>query len=242
MITNIRNRFSINKLLLVIFLSMTGDIAFGQQIGYTRPAVTDKYDDYIKQLKSDTDKKMIELKKLIPAVVYDLRYASVNNFMKRLMYPAGTNITFLRLPAANALQNVQEELTEKGLGLKIFDAYRPYSVTVKFWELVKDERYVANPSKGSGHNRGTTVDVTIINLQTKKELNMGTDFDNFSDTAHHGFTNLPEDVLQNRILLKTTMEKHGFKPYNDEWWHYSFSDGKKYEILDIGFKKLKKAL
>lgn len=242
MINNIRNRFRISRSLLVIFLTITSLIACGQAGGYTRPAVTDNYDDYKKQVKSDPAKKMLELKRLIPTIIYDLRYASLNNFMKRLMYPAGTNITFLRVPAANALAQVQSELNQKGLGLKIFDAYRPYSVTVKFWELVKDERYVANPSKGSGHNRGTTVDVTIINLQTKSELNMGTDFDNFSDTAHHGFTHLPEDILQNRILLKTTMERHGFKPYNDEWWHYSFFDGKLHEILDIDFKKLKKAL
>lgn len=242
MINNIRNRFRISRSLLVIFLTITSLIACGQAGGNTRPAVTDNYDDYKKQVKSDPAKKMLELKRLIPTIIYDLRYASLNNFMKRLMYPAGTNITFLRVPAANALAQVQSELNQKGLGLKIFDAYRPYSVTVKFWELVKDERYVANPSKGSGHNRGTTVDVTIINLQTKSELNMGTDFDNFSDTAHHGFTHLPEDILQNRILLKTTMERHGFKPYNDEWWHYSFFDGKLHEILDIDFKKLKKAL
>lgn len=242
MINNIRNRFRISRSLLVIFLTITSLIACGQAGGYTRPAVTDNYDDYKKQVKSDPAKKMLELKRLIPTIIYDLRYASLNNFMKRLMYPAGTNITFLRVPAANALAQVQSELNQKGLGLKIFDAYRPYSVTVKFWELVKDERYVANPSKGSGHNRGTTVDVTIINLQTKSELNMGTDFDNFSDTAHHEFTHLPEDILQNRILLKTTMERHGFKPYNDEWWHYSFFDGKLHEILDIDFKKLKKAL
>lgn len=242
MINNIRNRFRISRSLLVIFLTITSLIACGQAGGNTRPAVTDNYDDYKKQVKSDPAKKMLELKRLIPTIIYDLRYASLNNFMKRLMYPAGTNITFLRVPAANALAQVQSELNQKGLGLKIFDAYRPYSVTVKFWELVKDERYVANPSKGSGHNRGTTVDVTIINLQTKSELNMGTDFDNFSDTAHHGFTHLPEDILQNRILLKTTMESHGFKPYNDEWWHYSFFDGKLHEILDIDFKKLKKAL
>ncbi len=126
-----------------------------------------------------------------------------------------------------ALQKVQKELNQSGWGLKIFDAYRPYSVTVKFWELVKDERYVANPSKGSGHNRGITVDLTIINLKTRLELNMGTGFDNFSDTAHHSFTNLSEDILQNRILLKTTMEKYGFKAYNEEWWHYSLADANK---------------
>ena len=71
---------------------------------------------------------------------------------------------------------------------------------------------------------------------------MGTGFDNFSDTAHHGFTGLKKEVLENRLLLRTTMEKYGFKPYNDEWWHYSFNDGKLYEILDLSFKKLEKRL
>jgi D-alanyl-D-alanine dipeptidase len=158
------------------------------------------------------------------------------------MYPAGTTTTFLRLPAVKALQKVQQELNEKGLGLKIYDAYRPYAVTVKFWELVKDERYVANPSRGSGHNRGVAVDLTIIKLQTGKELNMGTGFDNFSDTAHHNFTQLPKEILENRELLKSTMGKYGFTAYSDEWWHYSIPNSGKYEILDIDFKKLKKDL
>jgi D-alanyl-D-alanine dipeptidase len=127
-----------------------------------------------------------------------------------------------------------------GLGLKIFDAYRPYSVTVKFWELVKDERYVANPAKGSGHNRGIAVDLTIIDLKTGKELDMGTGFDNFTDTAHHTFTSLPEEVLHNRLLLKSTMEKYGFIALESEWWHYYLANGNTFELLDIEFKKLKK--
>jgi D-alanyl-D-alanine dipeptidase len=179
---------------------------------------------------------------MVPGLVYDLRYATTNNFMKRLMYPAGTNITFMRLPAVKAMQQVQQELNKSGLGLKIFDAYRPFSVTVKFWELVHDERYTANPSKGSGHNRGIAADLTIINLKTGKELDMGTGFDNFTDSAHHAFTKLPEEVLQNRLLLKSTMEKYGFKAFDTEWWHYFLDNGSKYEILDIDFKKLKKGL
>lgn len=185
---------------------------------------------------------MLELKSIIPGIVYDLRYATLNNFMKRLMYPAGTNQTYMRLPAAIALKKVKEELSISGLGLKIFDAYRPYSVTVKFWELVKDERYVAHPGKGSGHNRGIAVDLTIVSLVSNHELNMGTGFDNFSDTAHHTFTKLPKEVLQNRELLKSVMEKYGFKSYVEEWWHYSWPESSKYEILDIEFRKLKKIL
>src|SRR5690606_37409302 len=126
-----------------------------------------------------------------------------NNFMKKRMYPANTRHTFLRAPAAWALARVQQELSIQGYSLKIFDAYRPYSVTVAFWEPIKDERYVANPAKGSGHNRGLAVDLTIVETSTGKELDMGTGFDNFTDTAHHAFTkNLSPEVQKARALLK----------------------------------------
>ena len=195
---------------------------------------------YKYSVAKDAQKKMIELKSLLPAVVYDLHYATATNFVKQSVYPVGTNHTFLRMPAAQALKKVQEELQLQGLGLKIFDAYRPYSVTVKFWELVKDERYVANPTKGSGHNRGLAIDLTIINLKTGVELDMGTGFDNFTDTAHHSFTKLNATVLQNRKLLKDVMLKHGFNLLETEWWHYYWPNDRNYEVLDLDFKKLKK--
>lgn len=232
----------------MLFISVTFFLVCGnidvdaQDSSFIKPPVTALYKDYKKQVKEDSLKKMTELKSLMPGLIYDLRYASTNNFMNRLMYPENTAVTFLRLPAAKALANIQAELNRQGLGLKIFDAYRPYSVTVKFWDLVKDERYVAHPAKGSGHNRGIAVDLTIIKLSTGKELEMGTGFDNFSDSAHHTFTNLSEEVLQNRNLLRNLMEKYGFKIYPEEWWHYSLPDAAKYEILDLEFKKLKKTL
>jgi len=185
---------------------------------------------------------MRELKKMIPGIVYDLRYTGSNNFIGRRMYPLKTNQTFLRAPAAEALAKVQAELKSQNLGLKIYDAYRPYSVTVTFWELIKDERYVANPSKGSGHNRGLAVDLTIIDLTTGNELDMGTGFDSFSDSAHHNFTSLPEMIQQNRRLFKEIMTKYGFQLFETEWWHYSWPNDKEYEIMDIPFRKLKKAI
>lgn len=203
-------------------------------------AVIDQLSLYRQQVQADSSKKMVELQSLMPQLQYDLRYASTNNFMHRKMYAANTRYTFLRAPAAHALAAVQQELNGRGYGLKIFDAYRPYSVTVSFWELVKDERYVANPSKGSGHNRGLAVDLTIIDLKTGKELDMGTGFDNFTDTAHHEFTQLPQAVLANRELLKTMMQKHGFALLETEWWHYYWPNNKNYEVLDIPFHKLKK--
>jgi zinc D-Ala-D-Ala dipeptidase len=195
---------------------------------------------YKQSLTKDAQKQMVDLKHLIPAIVYDLRYATAANFVKQPVYPVGTNHTFLRLPAAQALKKVQEELQLKGLGLKIFDAYRPYSVTVKFWELVKDERYVANPTKASGHNRGLAVDLTIIHLKSGVELDMGTGFDHFSDTAHHSFTQLSHTVLQNRKLLKEVMQKYGFNLLETEWWHYYWPNDRNYEVLDLDFKKLYK--
>jgi len=188
---------------------------------------------------SDSNKIMADIQKLLPNIVLDLRYATKNNFMHTKLYPT-VSATYIRLPAARALQNVQRELNQLGLGLKIYDAYRPYSVTERMWEPIKDDRYVADPKKGSGHNRGIAVDLTIIDMKTKAELAMGTGYDNFSDTAHHTFTALPKKILQNRNLLKDVMQKYGFKLFDTEWWHYSLPNPTYYEILDIPFKKLKK--
>ncbi|MBE7173325.1 MAG: M15 family metallopeptidase [Williamsia sp.] len=190
-------------------------------------------------VKNNPAAGMTDVKKSMPGLMLDLRYATKNNFMHQNLYPALTT-TYLRRAAVQALDSVEKELRTVGLGLKIFDAYRPYSVTRKMWELIGDERYVANPAKGSGHNRGTTVDLTLVQLATGQELDMGTGFDNFSDTAHHTFTHLPEEVLHNRKLLRTTMERHGFVALETEWWHYSLAGSGNYDLLDISFKKLKK--
>lgn len=187
----------------------------------------------------DPGLQMINLKKYVPGIRFDLRYATGENFTGKKLYPS-LQTTYLRKEAAEALRAVQKELHEKGLSLKIFDAYRPYAVTVEMWELIHDERYVADPSRGSGHNRGIAVDVTLVNELTGRELNMGTGFDHFSDTAHHSFQGLPEGVISNRNLLRAIMEKHGFRPLETEWWHYSFISAKSFDVLDFSFRQLEK--
>jgi zinc D-Ala-D-Ala dipeptidase len=201
-------------------------------------AVINSVATYRQTVQDSSFKKMVDLRTFIPHIVLDLRYATLNNFMKQRMYPANTQTTYLRMPAAQALARVQRELNAQGLGMKIFDAYRPYAVTVKFWELVHDDRYVANPTKGSGHNRGIAVDLTIIDLASNKELNMGTGFDNFTDSAHRDFVNLPDDVSRNRKLLDQTMIKNGFIPFKTEWWHFSLTNEQRYEVLDLSFQDL----
>ncbi|MEO8821632.1 MAG: M15 family metallopeptidase [Ginsengibacter sp.] len=192
-----------------------------------------------KEIDSNAQNKMIDLKLAIPKIMLDLKYATAENFMHQKLYPP-VRTTFLRKPAADNLKKAVSELKKQNLGVKIFDAYRPYSITEKMWEKVKDDRYAANPSTGSGHNRGTAVDLTLINLKTGKELPMGTGFDNFSDTAHPGFTNLPAGILQNREILKDVMEKSGFKQLSTEWWHFYLPNSSAFQLLDVSFADLEK--
>jgi D-alanyl-D-alanine dipeptidase len=222
-------------LALVFLLAQSAPTETNAQV-----AVCRSRDSLERSIEQNAENRLVELKTRIPSLEYELRYASSNNFVGKPMYPTRTRVTFLRKPAAEALQKVQQELNSQGLGLKIWDAYRPYSVTVAFWELIRDERYVANPAKGSGHNRGIAIDLTLIEIASGKEIDMGTGFDHFSDTAHHSFNQLPIPVSSNRNLLRTTMEKHGFKYYEEEWWHYSWPDPSRFEVLDIPFEKLKR--
>ena len=236
MVDKITNRFNI-KLLVTIIFSTTWLLNLWAQKN-SEPQVIREYSLYKQSVKSDSLKKMVELKTIMPNIQYDLRYATTNNFMHQQVYKNGST-TFLRLIAAKALARVQQELNEKSLSLKIWDAYRPFHVTEKMWELIKDDRYVADPKKGSGHNRGIAVDLTIVDRTTGKELDMGTGFDNFTDTAHQDFKDLPVEILNNRALLKTVMEKYGFVAFETEWWHF-FWNNPNFELLDIDPKKFKK--
>lgn len=234
----IAHQFEIRVICSVIFLLTALP-------GIAQDTVLNKYGIWVikdvkilqKTIRKNPAKQLCDIKTQLPGIILELRYAGTNNFLRQQLYPSITT-TYLRKPAADSLGIVQKELNMLGLGLKIFDAYRPYTVTEIMWEPVKDDRYAADPKKGSGHNRGVAVDLTIINLNTKEELDMGTGFDNFSDTAHHAFTSLPEAVLQNRLLLKTSMERHGFKALDTEWWHYYLPNAKEYELLDIPFELL----
>lgn len=184
--------------------------------------------------------EMIELRSVIPDIRYDLKYATNNNFTGVRLYPKNTNRTYLRMEPAVALVSVANELRKKGIGIKVWDAYRPFSVTVKFWDLIQDERYVAKPTKGSGHNRGIAIDLSLVELKNGNELEMPTAFDDFSEAAHHSYVQLDPIKIKNRELLRTTMEKYGFKKLETEWWHYSWPNAEKYEVLDVPIKKINK--
>lgn len=189
--------------------------------------------DYTRQIKTAPDKRLVEIGKVVPGIKLDIKYATTDNFMHRAMYAQAR--AFARAPVAEALKQVQADLKAKGLGLKIYDAYRPYAVTVDFYKMTPDTNFVADPRYGSKHNRGCAIDLSIINLKTGRELNMPTPFDSFSHKAASDYAGLPPEQLQNRELLKAVMEAHGFKALRTEWWHFDFTGWQGYELLDVPF-------
>jgi len=193
---------------------------------------------YKNQVVENPNMQLVEIRKVIPDVTLDIRYATKNNFAKQAVYHQAK--AFARKPVVDSLLKVEKELNKKGLGLKIFDGYRPYVVTVKFWEITPNDKkdYVANPKTGSRHNRGCAVDLTLVDYKTKKELQMPTLYDSFAPEASPSFEDLPVLVKKNRDFLINTMAKYGFKVYKNEWWHFDFIGWEKYPLMDIPFKKL----
>jgi D-alanyl-D-alanine dipeptidase len=200
---------------------------------YGLPVVPDRA-AYERIAASDPDKRLVDLSS--HGIPLDIRYATANNFMKTPLYPEAK--AYLRAPAAAALRAVQNDLAARGLGIKVFDAYRPYSVTERMWEPIKNPDYVADPAKGSRHNRGAAVDLTLIDLKTGAELPMPTGYDDFTSRAAHAFTDLPADVLANRALLREAMERRGFAPLPSEWWHYDFNGWERFELMNVPLEAL----
>ncbi|MGX1640107.1 MULTISPECIES: M15 family metallopeptidase [unclassified Sphingobacterium] len=184
----------------------------------------------------------VNLKEQIPNLEIDLRYYGSHNFLGRPVKGYEANKVFISKEAASALVQIQKELNAQGLGIKVFDAYRPQQAVNNFkeWALdiadtaAKKEFYpdvdkrnlfkLGYIAEKSGHSRGSTIDLTIINLKDKKELDMGTGFDYFGEPSHHDYSNLSPQQKANRKLLKDIMEKHGFKSIEEEWWHYTLKN------------------
>lgn len=174
----------------------------------------------------------VDIRSINPRIALDIRYATTNNFVKQKLYSQARCI--LRASVAQQLSQVQTDLEKQGLGLKVYDCYRPLSVQKRLWEIVPDERYVANPANGSRHNRGAAVDLTLID-HNGKELPMPTEFDDFTERASRTYTNLSAQVLENRQLLENAMVRAGFIPLSTEWWHFDGKGWQNFSIRDVAF-------
>jgi D-alanyl-D-alanine dipeptidase len=173
---------------------------------------------------------LVDIATIDPTIRLDMRYATANNFTGHKLYPVARCL--LREEVARRLAYAQKTLQFLGMGLEVYDCYRPLSVQKEMWKLVPDERYVADPAKGSRHNRGAAVDVTLV-WRNGSPIRMPTDFDDFSDKAHRDYNQLPPDVIANRKVLENIMVEAGFWPLPTEWWHFDAPDWQRFPVLDV---------
>lgn len=227
------------RLLLLVFVACTTATTGPVDIPKNRHGlrVVPDVATYNALVARDPEKRLVDLAEAVPGIAIDVRYATTNNFMKKQLYPVAK--VYLRKPAAEALRRAQTELAALGLGFKVFDGYRPYRVTEAMWEPIQNTDYVADPKRGSRHNRGAAVDITLIDLRTGEELAMPTAYDDFTARASHAFNDLPAHVLANRGKLRDVMTRHGFEPLPSEWWHYDYAGWSKFELMDVGLEELR---
>jgi D-alanyl-D-alanine dipeptidase len=181
--------------------------------------------------------ELVDVATVIPDIALDIRYATADNFTKQVVYPEARCV--LRRSVAERLKQVEADLRARKLRLKIFDCYRPLSVQRRFWELVPDERYVADPKKGSRHNRGAALDLTLTD-EEGRPLEMPSAYDDFTRRAHRDFADAPKAALEHRRILEEAMVKRGFLPMPTEWWHFDAPDWKRYPIDDVPFGKIRR--
>lgn len=161
--------------------------------------------------------ELVDIQSVIPNIQIELKYATKENFTGEIVY--NFSCCLLLKEAALKLRDVQDELELLGLGLKVWDGFRPVSAQWFFWQLMPDERYVSDPRKGGRHTRGTAVDLTLVTKEGK-ELLMPSNFDDFSEKAHQDYMGACHEAIENRELLREVMERHGFENLCTQWWHF----------------------
>lgn len=171
--------------------------------------------------KETNDNAFVNLKNYSNDFVFDMKYATSDNFLKEKVYPCGE--CFLRVKTVKSLLEANKAFLAKGFKIKLYDCYRPIAIQKKMWQIVPNPTYVANPKKGSIHNKGGAVDITLVD-SIGIELNMGTPFDFFGEEASHNYGKLSEEILVNRKFLKEIMLQHNFKSFDSEWWHYNLNN------------------
>ncbi len=217
--------------------TMKRDIFYQQQYGVTVITSSNSYQQHI---LAHPNMELVPVQAYIPSIVLDIRYATKNNFMKKKIYPQAR--CFVVKGMIENLQHIQQQLAKDGLGLKIYDAYRPFSATIKMYKIFPNKVFVAPPQKGSRHNRACAIDVTLIDLKTKKELLMPTAYDAFTKNARPNAPIKNIMAKNNRDKLLAIMQGNRFSVTNSEWWHYDFDNFKQYPLLDISFVDLQKKL
>ncbi|HNP33307.1 MAG TPA: M15 family metallopeptidase [Flavobacterium sp.] len=216
----------INKIAFGLFICLIFSCKSNQLSAKKSPVLL----DIIKEKDSNA---FVNLKNYSNDFVFEMKYATADNFLKEKVYPCEE--CFLRVKTVKALLEANKSFLDKGFKIKLYDCYRPKSIQKKMWKIVPDANFVANPKKGSIHNRGGAVDISLVDLNGK-ELDMGTKFDFFGKEAAHDYLNLSDTILANRKFLKEIMLQHNFKSFDSEWWHYNLNGSNKDEVSNQKWK------
>ncbi len=195
------------------------------------------FEEYLDMISKYPNKRLVRLSEYVLDAKIDMRYAHYENIFNKAIY--SKDVAFLNIKACQALQKVQEEMLKDGFRLVIWDAYRPYSVTLLLWDIVQNSRYAATPEKGSRHNRGMAVDVSFESLDGEY-IEMPTKFDECKRESSPLYNGIPKEARKNRDYLIQKMSKHGFKVLNSEWWHFDYKDCWSVPVMDISFEELDK--
>ncbi len=182
--------------------------------------------------------ELVELKKLDRSIKLDVRYATTNNLFGTVFYSQPR--AFMQRPPAEALVRINRKLKESGYGLLVHDGYRPWYVTKVFWDAAPEDKklFVADPSKGSRHNRGAAVDITLYDLKTGKAIEMVSTYDETTDRAHPDYPGGTSLQRWHRDLLRSAMEADGFKVFEAEWWHFDYNGWERYRIGNELFERI----
>jgi D-alanyl-D-alanine dipeptidase len=181
---------------------------------------------------------LVEVTTLDPTIKIDVRYATEHNFMKRVLYAQPR--VFLQREAAEKVVRAHRALRPRGYGLLLFDGYRPWRITKMMWDLTPPAQrdFVADPQKGSKHNRGCAVDLSLFSLSDGREVEMPSAYDEFSERAFPGYRGGTAEQRARRDLLRRAMEHEGFAVEKNEWWHFNCRDWRSYPIVDVPFEDL----
>ena len=179
---------------------------------------------------------LVDITQVNPNIRIDCVYATPRNFTGKQIYLRP--ICYLLRPIAEQLSKIQKELEKEGLGLLVWDAYRPLPAQQRLYDAASDKRYVANPKMGGKHSRGTTIDLTIVRLSDGKLLEMGTYHDDFTEKAWYNYAAISAAAKKNRKELRDLMMAHGFEPIPHEWWHFDYHGWREYPVLKVDFELL----
>jgi zinc D-Ala-D-Ala dipeptidase len=215
-----------------------GGLASGLLLPVSRTALAQTADQPPVEFGTFRKSRLVELVKLDPSLKLDIRYATADNFTGRPVYTQAR--AFLQWDATRALLRAHKQAKKLGYGFTIFDGYRPWAVTKLFWDITSPDKreFVANPAKGSRHNRGCAVDLTLHDLKTGQQVQMPSPYDDFTDKASPTYAGGTAEQRRVRDVLRSLMEDEGFKIFDNEWWHFDYKDWRKYPIGNTPFEKL----